>query len=231
MNTAAVSEIFTTIQGEGPYTGEKQIFLRMAGCPLRCDYCDTPGSLVAKGHKVLTVDAVFQAILKEDRKQNVKTVSVTGGEPLVYSSFLQALFLRLKDRNFRIYLETAGVHPNKLMEVVDQVDVIAMDIKLPSATGRSFWNEHQKFLNVGLEKIFAKVVIERNSKLWEVKKVVELLSKHKHPPLLVLQPVTPLPPLVATPTSVQLSQAYEWAKNFLPQVLIMPQQHKIWDVR
>lgn len=231
MNSAPVSEIYASVQGEGPYTGERQIFVRLAGCPLRCRYCDTPESLVAKGHPRFTVDQVVAKILKLRGRTNIQTVSITGGEPLVYVRFLEELLPKLKKKKLKIYLETAGVHPQSLEQVVSNVDVISMDMKLPSATGRFFWKEHKKFLKVGGKKIFVKVVLERMSKMSEVKKVVSILIALKKSPTLVLQPVTPLSSPKEAPTTDQIAQAYGWAASKLAHVLVMPQQHKIWSVR
>ena len=231
MKLAFVSEIYPSVQGEGPYTGERQIFLRMAGCPLRCTYCDTPGSLTPEGHQRLSVDDVVKEISRVQRETRIGTVSATGGEPLVYAPFLSEVFEALKKSNTRIYLETAGIHPESLAAVVDLCDVIAMDMKLPSATGQSYWSEHDRFLQVGAGKIFVKVVLDSKSKLDEVEKVISILKERSTPPLLVLQPATPIEPVTQAPTSDFVALSFALAKAALPTVLVMPQQHKIWGVR
>src|SRR5882672_10541666 len=208
MKTAFVSEIYPTIQGEGPYTGEKQIFLRLAVCPLRCNYCDTPGSLTAEGHRRLTVGQVYDEVSKVQKATLIKTVSVTGGEPLVYAGFLKEVFPLFKKDRLRIYLETAGVHPDGLSQVVDFCDVVSMDIKLPSATGHAFWDRHEKFLEIAGEKAFVKIVIEKKSRLDEVEQAAEILARHPRPPLLVLQPASPMPPAAEAPSDKLMSQAY-----------------------
>src|SRR5438045_4116988 len=111
MTSAFVTEIYSTVQGEGPYAGERHVFLRLAGCPLRCDYCDTPGSLSAQGHARRGASDVAADIIAMAKRDAIATVSVTGGEPLAQAPFLQSLFPALKNAGLRIYLETAGVHP------------------------------------------------------------------------------------------------------------------------
>lgn len=231
MNSTYVSEIYTSLQGEGPYTGEKQIFVRLAGCPLRCDYCDTPGSLIGKGHPRLTVAKVLRDVLRERRLHGAQTVSITGGEPLAHVGFLEELLPALKAKKLRVYLETAGVHPKNLSRVIRDCDVIAMDIKLPSATGRNYWREHEQFIEQAEGKAFVKIVVEQSSKKSEIAKAVDLLSARPVSPLLVLQPVTPENPGVEAPTSEQLGDFYSMAAKRLRKVLIMPQQHKVWGLR
>src|SRR5689334_12565633 len=143
MKSAFISEIYTSLQGEGPYTGEKQIFVRLAGCPLRCDYCDTPASLTTKGHPELSVTDALNAVLNERRHRGARTVSLTGGEPLAHVAFLSEFAPALQSKKFRVYLETAGVHPRPLEKIVRSCDVISMDMKMPSATGKTYWNEHR----------------------------------------------------------------------------------------
>jgi organic radical activating enzyme len=231
MKTAFVSEIYPSVQGEGPFTGERQIFFRLAGCPLRCNYCDTPESLTVAGHSRMTVEEVVKELLRLKRQHSIRTVSVTGGEPLVYAPFLKTLFQKLKQEDIRIYLETAGAHPKGLVQVLDQCDVIAMDMKLPSATGQVFWEEHRKFLDLGHEKIFVKVVLEKKSLLEEIEQVIAILRENPPPPILILQPATPIPPLVHAPPLEFLTRAYALASSQLPRVYVMPQQHKLWGIR
>ena len=229
--SAYVSEIYSSIQGEGPYTGEPQIFVRLAGCPLRCDYCDTPDSLTVKGHSKLSADQVCKEVGRLAKSEKIKTVSVTGGEPLAHVLFLKELLPLLKKKGLNIYLETAGIHPDALKKVIQFVDVVSMDMKLPSATRKSFWKQHEAFLEIAQQKAFVKIVIEEHSKDEEVDQALSILSKRKTPPRLVLQPVTSIGPDIVPPTPERLSFLFSRAKAKMPEVFIMPQQHKIWGVR
>jgi len=229
--SAYVSEIFSTIQGEGPFTGEKQIFVRLAGCPLRCNYCDTPGSLTAQGHPSMSVTAVIEAVLDERRRGGAGTVSVTGGEPLVYGTFLAELLPALKAEGLRTYLETAGVHPEALSRVIDHCDVVSMDIKLPSATGREYWGEHSRFLSIAGPKAFVKVVLEKRSLMEELRRAVGILKENKTLPVLVLQPATGQAPDVEPASADFIAEAYQWCAGQVPDVRVLPQQHKIWKIR
>lgn len=140
---APVMEVFSSVQGEGLYAGELQVFLRLAGCPLRCRYCDTPGSwdpLRSGGARVQTPDGArreesfcspFRAtcLISEVEPSKPRTVSVTGGEPLLWPEFLLGLGKVVGPR--RLHLETAGGHPETLARVVEIFDHVSLDLKLP----------------------------------------------------------------------------------------------------
>ena len=227
--TAVVSEIYASLQGEGPHAGERQVFLRLAGCPLRCHYCDTPASLTAQGHASFSVDDIVREVRAAAAPDNVRTVSVTGGEPLAQVPALEEILPALRAAGFRVYLETAGVHPDALQRVIDFCDVVSMDLKLPSAVGRAFWEEHRAFLRIARPKVFAKMVVASNSTLGEIAAGVDLLAERPSP-LLVLQPASPVPGADA-PSPGLIADAAALARARLPRVLIQPQLHKIWNVR
>lgn len=170
-------------------------------------------------------------VLRLARRRSIRTVSVTGGEPLTQPLFLKDFLRELKKRKFRTYLETAGIHPDALRTVVGYVDVVSMDMKLPSATGKGYWKEHAAFLKTGGKKVFVKIVLEMKSKQAEIKKALKILSPARPAPLLVLQPVTPIPGQVKGPSADQVADAYALASRALPRVLVIPQQHKLWEAR
>ena len=142
--SAPVMEVFASIQGEGRYAGEPQVFVRLAGCPLRCRWCDTPGSwLVRPGARARVVTP--EGVRREEGWTNPlglatwvaavdpsgkKSISLTGGEPLAWAEFLVAARSLLAGR--RLHLETAGAHPRALARVLEAVDHVSLDLKLPA---------------------------------------------------------------------------------------------------
>ena len=118
-----ITEIFFSIQGETSKVGLPTVFIRLTGCPLRCQYCDT--SYAFHGGEVM----LFEDIIRQVTKFNCKDVCVTGGEPLAQANS-KKLLKDLADLDFQVSLET-GVSIS-LKEVDERVKII-MDIKTPDS--------------------------------------------------------------------------------------------------
>ena len=249
VNEAQLVEIFSSIQGEGLYVGERQIFVRFAGCNLSCQYCDTPQALeipkafrveVTPGKKDLknynnpaTFDQLLSFIESYTKQKGLNhSVSLTGGEPLLQVDFLKNFLPELKKKKHLIYLDTAGVLPKHLEEIIDSVDIVAMDIKLPSATGLSaYMDEHKKFLEVAYTKeVFVKIVFTRDSKAKEIDDAATLIASIDEKIPLILQPVTPHGPIKHRPNPDMILAFHAVAKRKLKNVRVIPQVHKIIGV-
>lgn len=100
-NKAKIREIFTSIQGEGPYVGTKQLFIRFCGCNLNCTYCDT--DFEAEKSRDYTVEELINKI---NEYGEIFTISLTGGEPLCSAAFLQDFLPEIRKYGHKIYLET-----------------------------------------------------------------------------------------------------------------------------
>jgi organic radical activating enzyme len=138
---APVLEVFASIQGEGAFAGEAQTFVRLRGCPLRCRWCDTPGSWTLHAHDRARIAAErgtrreeswatpFQVAcwIADVEPGAPRTVSLTGGEPLMWPDFVGALKGMIGER--RLHLETAGAHPRTLERVLDRCDHVSLDLK------------------------------------------------------------------------------------------------------
>lgn len=229
---AEIAEIFWSIQGEGIFYGAKQIFIRFASCNLRprCLYCDTgPFPNV----EVLESSEVRERVGDLLRLYGpVHSISLTGGEPLLCADYLKGLIPLLKDLNLVIYLETNGTLPQELRKVINLVDIIAMDMKLPSSTGLSpFWEEHREFLQVGKKRrIFVKTVLTRKTDGQDLEKVLRIIEGVDRGLPLVLQPVTAMKG-IGPPDIKTLLELRERIGKRLESVRIIPQIHKIMGVR
>jgi organic radical activating enzyme len=228
MKNASITEIFSSIQGEGIYLGSPQIFVRFSGCNSDCLYCD-------EKHKSKSVYFSIQQLLEKIENLDKEygphhSVSLTGGEPLIHSEFLKIFLPRLKKKGFKIYLETNGTLPKALNGLKEQIDTIAMDIKLPSSTGQSgFWEDHKRFLVLGKKKSFVKVVITGKTDKKDLRKAVNIVKQIDPGIAFVLQPVTESGPVQA-PALEDVIDMAALASKSLNDVRIIPQVHKMMGV-
>ena len=126
--TLNITEIFYSLQGEAKEVGIPTVFVRLTGCPLRCNYCDT--AYAFKGNNPLSI----QHILDEVAQYNAQYVCITGGEPMAQSNCLKLLD-SLIDSGYNVSMETSG--SIDITPVNSRVSIV-MDIKTPSST-----EEHQ----------------------------------------------------------------------------------------
>lgn len=103
-NTLRVQEIFKTIQGEGPHAGRPAIFIRLAGCLLRCSWCDT--DFESNYNNVMTLPDIFERISTLAQESNIDFVVITGGEPLIQQ--ICPLLQTLQNSCYDTQIETAG---------------------------------------------------------------------------------------------------------------------------
>ena len=99
-----VNEIFYSLQGEGFLAGVPSVFVRLAGCPLRCKWCDTKYAWDQKAGQDYTIAEIVQTV----QQWPCKFIVITGGEPMINSDLPQ-LVLRLKTADKHITTETAGI--------------------------------------------------------------------------------------------------------------------------
>lgn len=226
MVKAKINEIFVSIQGEGKYVGQKQSFVRFYDCNLDCAYCDTD----TFDYKEYSADELLEAIKDSVANTEIKTVSLTGGEPLLHRDFLIEFLPKLKAAGFSSYLETNGVLHDELFDVIDYIDVVAMDIKLPSSTKqKDFWIEHEKFLMVAKRKdVFVKAIICAETAVDDLKKAVDLVAKIDVNTQFILQPNSQE---LSRNLADKLREFKEFAKRYLLNVKVIPQLHKIVGVK
>lgn len=234
-----VREVFASIQGEGIYCGQRQTFVRFAGCNLRCEYCDTPAALdpmpASCGVEQFAGCGIFQQtpnpvsadrIVSACADLDSRVVALTGGEPLAQPAFAREVLRELNGSGFRAYLETNGTLPGALEQVVDLCDVIAMDIKLPSVSGHAYWAEHDSFLRVAERaRVFVKVAVSQDTNDDEVRQAAGIAARGDDVPM-VIQPVSG----VRAPLGPDLIHMQEVALESVSDVRVIPQCHLILGV-
>ena len=118
-----VYEIYLSVQGESTHVGRPCVFVRLAACDLRCDWCDTPYAFT--GGQKMSVDQV----MAEVSRHGCRLVEITGGEPLLQSEVL-SLMARLVAEHFEVLLETGG---HRSTEGVPSEVVTILDVKCPGS--------------------------------------------------------------------------------------------------
>ena len=262
---APVLEVFASVQGEGLYVGEPQVLLRLRGCPLRCRYCDTPGCFPAEASAAARVAAPggarrepgwvtpFQAAcwIAEAEPGEPRTVSVTGGEPLLWPDFLVELSKMVGERP--LHLETAGGHPEALERVLGLFRHVSLDLKLPADLDppveldgdstpaavalpgaeraprdeREWAVARRRSLElVAQHDACAKIVVASERAVRDYDPLLEDLARCAPRVPLVLQPVTPLRGLSA-PSLETITDIAERARELELSVRVLPQVHRV----
>jgi len=188
-NQGHIVEIFSSFQGEGGSVkgscfGKRQIFVRLAGCTLKCAWCDSadsrdpdypeckveiqPGTWEFTTYKnPVDIEFIIQQIIKL-RTKDFHSVSLTGGEPPHQEEFFYRLVNRLYDLEIPIFLETNGYYPLRIAKVASKISYACVDIKDRSARSvkNSQWEklidkeiESMDILQNNSAKIFAKLVV------------------------------------------------------------------------
>ncbi len=242
---AGVSEIFSSIQGEGKYVGCRQLFIRLIGCNMDCPYCDTDklahsnlvpcilekcegyeGDLELKNP--LDLNDIMPYI-NYRLQQPHHSISITGGEPLLYPQIILELAKNLKPLSIPLFLETNGTLVKQLAQVIDEIDIISMDMKLPSDIGKAYWQEHEEFLKLASKKdVYVKIVVSNESTVEDFEKALSIIKNIDENILLVLQPITPLGGLHEAPPEKMLKWQTR-AMQVLKNVRVIPQTHKMMN--
>lgn len=257
MTRVPVLEVFSTFQGEGPRVGTRQVFVRLAGCDLRCAFCDTPESFPTPAHARIQVRVpasadergdetraanpvpvadLVDAIGTLDRPRGTHAgISITGGEPLLHPEAVRALGLGARELGFGVHLETGGHRPDALAAVLDVLDEVSPDLKLESATGAPTpWTRHGRTYELLAEAgkaLCVKLVVAAGTGGGEVAEAAGFAARHLPETPLVLQPVTPYGARPDPVSPAQLYALHAAAAAVHRDVRVVPQVHRFLGVR
>jgi 7-carboxy-7-deazaguanine synthase len=169
-----ISEIFYSLQGEGFFAGVPSVFLRLAGCPLRCRWCDTKYAWDQAAGTTYSIAKIVEIV----QKWPCKFVVITGGEPMINSD-LPKLVQALKANGKHITIETAGIAymPDMLC------DLMSMSPKLsnstPSDAELTAVHEDSRLDVAVLRELIdnykyqLKFVVDSQSDLYEIQQTIE----------------------------------------------------------
>src|ERR671914_687763 len=223
---AKLNEIFTSIEGEGILFGTKTMFVRLAGCPFECHWCDTPYAL--------PMDSGIDYSVGE-----IKKIIFTGGEPLVQHEAVLELAKFVRQKGLRVYLESSCYDAVRFSKVLPYIDICKIELKLRDS---KIVNEKQycNLLKNELECLrqsvnsskttYIKVVVTNSSNLKEFKDIVYEVFRIAKPSELagfIIQPSY----RVDEPTLDVLFGFYDAVYPMYDQVRIIPQLHKIIGAR
>jgi 7-carboxy-7-deazaguanine synthase len=241
-----VAEVFRSIQGEGIHVGVLQVFVRFAGCSLRCVYCDTVrarertpeciliGDPPARRALPNPVDAREIAMLVRalaEASPGIHSASVTGGEPLEQGRFLIVSLREMREFGLSVHLETNGLIENAAREAAPLVDFISMDIKLPSLCGGGdLFAIYRRVLPAFRGRALScKVVVARGFDPGEFDEAARLVSDFDARTPFVIQPATPTGSCGGV-AGEELLACYFKAAAYLDDVRVIPQCHRILGV-
>lgn len=172
-----VNEIFKSIDGEGLRTGELTTFIRLAGCNLRCSYCDTCYALKNSNGTEMSVDE----IVKKAKKMDYRNITLTGGEPLIHKD-VDDLISKLCENGFYVNIETNGSVPIDKY-ILNKNILITMDYKVPSSGV-------EKSMNLSnLEKLRENDVLKFVIGKGDFERVEQVIKNHSIKSYIYLSPI------------------------------------------
>jgi len=165
-----VVEVFTSIQGEGPFTGAYSLFIRLAGCNLRCPFCDTKYSWDAANARVVSTGELLRLV--EEARPSL--VVVTGGEPLLQARQLEGLVHPLVKAGYKVQVETNGTikapsSDSPLSMVYYVVSPKDVPVRVPGARTHESWIKLARIS----ERVWFKFLASTPSHVEEIAEYVE----------------------------------------------------------
>ncbi len=161
-HTLRITEIFFSLQGETRTSGLPTVFVRLTGCPLRCQYCDT--AYAFNGGEVMPLESILQKVAS----YNPRYVCVTGGEPLAQPNCLP-LLQQLCDAGYEVSLETSGALD---ISETDQRVSRVVDLKTPGSAEASR-NLYDNIGHLTANDQVKFVICSREDYDWSVSKLIE----------------------------------------------------------
>ncbi|MFN3567494.1 MAG: 7-carboxy-7-deazaguanine synthase QueE [Caldimicrobium sp.] len=161
-----ISEIFFSIQGEGPFIGYPTLFIRLYGCNLNCSWCDTPYAKEGEQFFEKTCDEILNFWI--ENYPNIPYITLTGGEPLLQEKSLDLMKALLK-KGALVNLETNG---SISLEKVPKEVFIVMDIKTPSS-GMTHFNYYENFKYLNKKDVVKFVIQDEKDFEWSLDLIEE----------------------------------------------------------
>ena len=227
-------EIFTSIEGEGILYGTKTLFVRLAGCPFTCFYCDTIDALPMDSGKEYTIDDACK-VIDEQLEDNTFKVNFTGGDPLVQHEAVAAMAKHVQAKNIPTYIESACFDSNRFAKILPFIDIIKIEFKTKDSEFVDSTHYPNLIENVfdcldntikSKKTIYIKIVVSSKTKLEDFKELVsKIFTKTSKNEIdgFIIQPTSN----IAEPSLEKLLNFYDTVFPYYEQVRIIPQLHKL----
>lgn len=235
-----VHEVFRSIQGEGPYVGTLQAFVRFSGCSMRCRYCDSEDArrrsseCVVRGAgdperlpNPVAAEDLFSVVRALANAPGFHSMSVTGGEPLEQPEFLKSLIERCRPEGIPVYLETNGLHLDAVRSVAGLVDYVSLDLKLPSLCPGASLEIYRSVLPLFAGTLlFCKAVVAEGFSMKELVEAAKIVEDYDRGTTFVIQPATPRPGC-GTISAAGMLACHAEVSGHLDDVRVIPQCHRL----
>jgi 7-carboxy-7-deazaguanine synthase len=234
-----LKEIFTSIEGEGPYFGTKTLFVRMSGCHLRCYWCDTTDALAMNSGNSFSVDEAKDLIIKE-LQPNTYKINFTGGEPLIQHEAVAELAKFMKqNKDIRTYIESSCFDSIRFAKVIPYIDICKIEFKMSDSQVVDHKNYNDLLLNEIMclkiaimqdKATYIKIVVTDSSNIHEFRNLTEKIFEYAEPGNLVGFVIQPCYG-ANQPGLEKLLSFYDCVYPIYDEVRIVPQLHKLIGVR
>jgi len=233
-----LSEIFTSIEGEGALFGTKTMFVRMAGCHLGCHWCDTTYALPMNSGNDYSINNVKEIIIRY-LQPNTYKVNFTGGEPLIQYEAVAELAKFAKEKGLRTYIESSCFDSDKFAKVLPYIDICKIEFKMRDSKAvdpiyyyRLLHNEIRclKMSIANHKNTYIKIVVTNSTDFVEFKQLIKnIFVNVKTTDLMgfVIQPCYG----IDEPTIEKLLNFYDCVYPIYQEVRIIPQLHKVVGAR
>ena len=229
-----IYEIFTSVEGEGILYGTKTLFVRLAGCPFTCFYCDTKEALPMDSGKEYAISEACNLIDKKLKEKTYK-VNFTGGEPLVQHEAVSEMAKHVQAKNIPTYLESSCYDYEKFSKILPFIDFAKIEFKTSEAEFVD--KEHYSKLIENVIKClkeaiaskkttYIKIVVSSKTESESFKELIETIFKNVAKENLkgfTIQPTYG----IAEPNLDQLLNFYDIVYPYYHEVRVVPQLHKL----
>lgn len=226
-------EIFTSLEGEGILYGTKTLFVRLAGCPFACFYCDTKESLPLDSGTAYDIEDACNLIDSNLKNQTYK-VNFTGGDPLIQHEAVAELAKHVKTKNISTYLESSCFDHDRFNHVLPFIDIIKIEFKTKDS---EFVDEkhYPKLIESTMNCLqssisskkttYIKIVVSSKTKLGDfselIKNIFNIISNNQIHGF-IIQPTYG----ISEPSLDLLLNLYDIVYPYYKEVKVVPQLHK-----